>query len=122
MPSPETGSPLAAIRDKERALAQAIRTAQEKAAEHVALARARADAIKEQAERDGLQAAEALYQNGMAKARAEADGIRAAGEEQAAHLQEASRARVPAAADYIVEFVLPHSDTPEEPDSPTADG
>ncbi len=104
----ESVRPLAAIRDKERALAQEIRAAQERADARVAEARARAVVIKEQAERDGVREAETLLQEGLARARAEAESIRAEGETNAASLREAGRTRVAEAVEYIVSFVLPH--------------
>ncbi len=105
-----TVSPLTAIRDKERALQQAIHNAQERADKQVAEARDRADAIKEQAERDGLRDAETLYQDGLARARAEAETLRKKGEAEATAAGAAGRARIAQAVDYIVRFVLPRAD------------
>ena len=101
-------NPLIAIRDKERALAQEIRAAQERADARVAQARAHADAIKTQAERDGMREAEALYQDGLLRTRAEVSEIKARGEADAAALRETGRARIHEAVEYIVRFVLPH--------------
>ena len=100
-------NPLIAIRDKERALAQEIRAAQERADARVAEARVRADAIKSQAERDGMCEAEALYQDGLGRARTEASKIEARGEADAAALRQAGRARLQDAMQYIIRFVLP---------------
>jgi vacuolar-type H+-ATPase subunit H len=101
-------NPLIAIRDKERALAQAISAAHARADARVAEARARADAIQSQAERDGMREAEALYQDGIERARAEAGEIQARGEADAAALRAAGRARLEEAVEYIIRFVLPH--------------
>jgi len=106
-----TLSPLAAIRDKERTLQQAIKDAQERAAEHVATARARADAIKEQAERDGLSEAETLYQDGLARARTEAEALQKKGEAEAASAGQVGRSRIARGVEHIVQFVLPRTDS-----------
>ena len=103
-----TPSPLAIIRDQERAIAQQIRAAQERADARVADARTRADAIKAQAERDGMRQAETLYQDGIERARAEASEIEARGASGAAALREAGRVGLHEAMEYIVRFVLPH--------------
>ncbi len=105
-----TVSPLAAIREKERALQQAIKTARERADQHVAEARARADAIKEQAEREGLRDAETFYSEGIARARAEAESLRKKGERDATSAIQISRAHISLAVEYIVRFVLPRTD------------
>ncbi len=102
-----SSSPLAAIRDKERTLANEIRAAQANAAAKVAEAHARADALKEQAERDGLREADALYQDGLAKAREQAAKISTEGDAQAVQLLESGRSKIAKAADHIVQFVLP---------------
>ncbi len=99
--------PLAAIRDQERALAQEIVAAQERANTRIAEARASAAALQAQAERDGVREAETLYHDGMARARSEADALRATGEADAARLRQAGEARLSEAADYIIRFVLP---------------
>jgi F-type H+-transporting ATPase subunit b len=104
-------SVLATIRDKERALEKEIRAAQERANARVVEARARADEIKAQAERDGMRDAEALYQDGLAHARLEAQTIQTHGEEQATALRQAGHARIQKAIEYIIQFVLPHSET-----------
>lgn len=105
-----TPQPLATIREKEHALAQAIQLAQEQAQVRVAEARVRANAIQERAERDGVQEAERFYQDGIAHARVQAESIRSDGESAAIRLRENSMARVAEAAEYIVRFVLPNID------------
>ncbi len=100
-------TPLAVIRDKERALAQEIHAAQERANALIAQARARADAIKTQAEQDGMREVEVLYQDGLARARRELSEIEARGESDATALGEAGRARIQEAVEYIIRFVLP---------------
>lgn len=102
-----TISPLAVIRDKERALAREIAAAQERANALLVQARARADAIKAQAEQDGRRDAEALYQVGLERARREAGEIRTRGEADDAALREAARSRIQEAVDHIIAFVLP---------------
>ncbi len=109
MPGSQSSSPLAAIRDKERALAQEIQTAQEKAAARVAEARTRADSIRQQAEREGMQEAETLYQQGLERARAQAQVVSQDGEAQADKLRQAGLARIGKAVDHILQFVLPHN-------------
>ncbi len=104
-----SSSPLAAIREKERTLANDIQAAQASAAARVAQARAEADALKQQAERDGLREADALYQDGLAKAREQAAKISADGDSQAAQLLESGRDKIARAVDHIVQFVLPKS-------------
>jgi len=99
--------PLAAIREKENELGQAVRLAHEAAQARVAEARQRAAAIKEQAERDGMQEAENLLQHGIADAREQAHAILLEGESTATKLREHGTARISEAADYIVRFVLP---------------
>lgn len=113
MPNSEslTPSPLVAIRDKERALAQEIRAAEERANAMLVDARARADAVKQQAEREGLQAAEALYQEGLAGARDEAEAISRQGEANAVQQRQDGLARIDDAVNYIVNFVLPHQES-----------
>lgn len=113
MPNSEssTPSPLVAIRDKERALAQEIRAAEERANAMLIDARARADAVKQQAEREGLQAAEALYQEGLAGARDEAEAISRQGEVNAVQQRQDGLARIDDAVNYIVNFVLPHQES-----------
>lgn len=113
MPNSEssTPSPLVAIRDKERALAQEIRAAEERANAMLVDARARADAVKQQAEREGLQAAEALYQEGLAGARDEAEAISRQGEVNAVQQRQDGLARIDDAVNYIVNFVLPHQES-----------
>jgi vacuolar-type H+-ATPase subunit H len=110
MPNPESSnvSPLAAIRDKERALSQEIRVAQERANAKVTEAHARAEAIKQQAERDGMSEADKLYQNGLAVARTESVAISKAGETQAAQQHQSGMRRIAEAMNYIVSYVLPH--------------
>ncbi len=104
-----TSSPLAVIRDKERALGQEIRLAEEHAAATVTQARARAEAIKTQAESEGMREAEALYQNGLAQARQQADATRVEGEKAARQLLTAGTARIGKAVDHILAFILPHT-------------
>lgn len=113
MPNSESStlSPLVAIRDKERALAQEIRAAEERANAMLVDARARADAVKQQAEREGLQAAEALYQEGLAGARDEAEAISRQGEVNAVQQRQDGLARIDDAVNYIVNFVLPHQES-----------
>ncbi|MGE5262105.1 MAG: V-type ATPase subunit subunit G family protein [Acidobacteriota bacterium] len=113
MPNSEslTPSPLVAIRDKERALAQEIRAAEERANALMVDARARADAVKQQAERDGLEAAETLYQEGLAGARDEAAAISRQGEADAVQQRQVGLARIDEAVNYIVNFVLPHQES-----------
>ncbi|HEX9075041.1 MAG TPA: V-type ATPase subunit subunit G family protein [Anaerolineae bacterium] len=113
MPNSESStlSPLVAIRDKERALAQEIRAAEERANAMLVDARARADAVKQQAEREGLQAAEALYQEGLAGARDEAEAISRQGEANAVQQRQDGLARIDDAVNYIVNFVLPHQES-----------
>ena len=117
MSNPENSnvSPLAAIRDRERALAREIQAAEERATATVADARARADGIKEQAEREGLRDAETLYQEGLARAQEQAAAISRQGEADAGRQRESGLARIEQAANYIVTFVLPHPDTGSEP-------
>ncbi len=110
---PEAISPLAVIREKERALEKEIRTAQERADARIAQARARADAIKAQAERDGVSEAEKLYQEGIARARTQAGAIEEHGEADAVALRDAGRAKIQQAVEYIVQFVLPKNDEKE---------
>ena len=111
MPNPEPSpvSPLAAIREKERILAQEIRAAEERASTTVAEARARADTIKQQAEQEGLKDADALYKQGLQKAEEQAKGMSAEGEARAAELRAAGLGCVQKAVDYIVQFVLPRT-------------
>jgi V/A-type H+-transporting ATPase subunit G/H len=110
MPGSESfPSPLVAIRDKERALASDIRAAQERADAKVADARTRAESLKQQAEREGMQEAEALYQQGLTRAREQAQVVSAEGQAQAAKQHEAGLGRIGKAVDYILQFVLPHS-------------
>ncbi len=104
----ESLSPLAAIRDKERSLAQQIHSSQEQADAKVAQAHARADSIKQQAEREGVQEAETLYQQGLAQAREQAQVVSQDGEAEADKLRQAGLVRVGKAVDYILQFVLPH--------------
>lgn len=113
MPNSESStlSPLVAIRDKERALAQEIRAAEERANAMLVDARARADAVKQQAEREGLQSAEALYQEGLAGARDEAEAISRQGEANAVQQRQDGLARIDDAVNYIVNFVLPHQES-----------
>jgi vacuolar-type H+-ATPase subunit H len=106
----DTPSPLAVIRDRERAIAQQIRTAQERADARVADARLRSEAMRSQAERDGLRQAQALYEDGLNRARAEANEVLTRGEADAAALREAGRARIQKALEYIIRFVLPHKE------------
>ncbi len=110
MQQPNTSSPLAAIRDKERALEKEIRAAQEHANARIADARARADAINAQAERDGMREAETLYQEGLARARTQANQIEERGKADADALRATGRTRIQQAVDYIVRFVLPHNE------------
>lgn len=105
VPSP---SPLAVIRDKERALGLEIRAAEEHANATLAAARARADTLKQQAEAEGMREADALYQRGLAHAQEQAAAISAEGETRAKTLQTSGLARIGQAVDYIVQFVLPH--------------
>ncbi len=107
----EGARPLAAIREKERALQQSIHEVQARADQRVAEARASADVIKDQAERDGLREAEAFYQEGLGRARAEAEAIQAKGAAEAAAAGAAGRAHILRAVEYIVHFVLPRGDT-----------
>jgi vacuolar-type H+-ATPase subunit H len=113
MPNSEssTPSPLVAIRDKERSLAQEIHAAEERANAMLVDARARADAVKQQAEREGLQAAEALYQEGLASSRDEAEAISRQGEVNAVQQRQDGLARIDDAVNYIVNFVLPHQES-----------
>ncbi len=106
----QTISPLTIIRNKERALAQEITAAQERANALIAQARARADAIKTQAEQDGMRDAEVLYQDGLARARRELSEIDARGKADAIALGEAGRARIQEAVEYIIRFVLPENE------------
>jgi len=100
-------NPLIAIRDRERALAQAIRAAQERAATQIAEARARADALKQQAERDGMRDADTIYQDGLARAHMQAAEIEKQGQSQADALAQTGHAQIACAVEYIIEFVLP---------------
>ncbi len=110
MPGSESSlSPLVAIRDKERALASEIRSAQERADARVADARARAESLKQLAEREGMQEAEALYQQGLVRAREQAQVVSQEGQTQAAKQHEAGLGRIGKAVDHILRFVLPHS-------------
>ena len=113
MPNSESSTPypLVAIRDKERALAQEIRAAEQRANAMMVEARARADTVKQQAEREGLQAAEALYQEGLAGARDEAEAISQQGEVNAVQQRQDGLARIDDAVNYIVNFVLPHQES-----------
>lgn len=103
----ELPHPLAAIREKERVLAEAIRLAKEQAQARIAEARARATALTEQAERDGMQSAEKFYQDGIATAREQAHAIRLEGEAAATKLRERGAAHITTAVEYITQFVLP---------------
>lgn len=105
-----SSQPLAAIREKERVLAEAIRRAHEQAQARIAEARARANAIKEQAERDSVQEAEKFYQDGIVTAREQVHTIRLEGDSAATRLHEHGTARISEAAEYIVQFVLPRSE------------
>ncbi len=107
VPSP---SPLAVIRDKERALAQEIRAAEEHANATLAAARARADTLKQQAETEGMREADALYQNGLTHAKEQAAAISAEGEAHARALHTSGLARIGQAVDHIVQFVLPRAE------------
>ncbi len=100
-------SPLAAIRSKERALAEQIEAAQTSAHATVSDALARAAAIKQQAEREGLADAEALYQDGLARAKEEAAALVRDGEAEARQERQAGLSHMDAAVNYIVSFVLP---------------
>lgn len=100
--------PLAAIRDKENALAQAIQLAQEQAQAYVDEARIRANAIEEQAERDSMQETAKLYQDGIARASEQADAIRWEGESVASQLYKSGWAKLAEATEYIVQFALPY--------------
>ncbi len=102
-----TASPLAAIRDKERALENNLREAEQRANKIGNDARARAEAIRQQAEREGMQEADRLYQEGLAKAQQQADQIAAEGEANAKRLQETGLAKIGQAVDRIVQFVVP---------------
>ncbi len=103
--------PLAAIRDKEHTLAQAIQAAQVQAQARIAEARTRANEILQQAERDGIQEGEQFYQDGIVHARAQADVIRSDGESAAIQLRDNGMARIAEAAEDIMQFVLPHVDS-----------
>ncbi len=109
MSSSDSLSPLVAIRDKERSLAQEIRSAQERADAKVAQAHAQADSIKQQAERQGVQEAEALYQQGLAQAREQAQVVSQDGEAEAGKSRQAGLGRVGKAVNHILQFVLPHT-------------
>ncbi|MBI5030592.1 MAG: hypothetical protein HZB51_08690 [Chloroflexi bacterium] len=102
--------PLAAIREKERALAQSIQVAHEQTQARIAEAQLRSNETQEQAERDGIQQVEKLYQDGIAHARALAEAIHSDGESAAIRLRENGMARIAEAAEYIMQFVLPHGD------------
>ncbi len=65
-----TQQPLAAIREKEHALAQAIQLVKVQTQARIAAARTRANETLQQAERDSIQQAEQFYQDGIAHARA----------------------------------------------------
>lgn len=106
-----TTSPLIAIRDKEHALAQEIRSAEERANAIMVEARSRANAVKQQAEREGLQAAEAFFQEGVARARDEAAAVSRQGETDAAQQRQDGLARIDDAVNYIVNFVLPRQES-----------
>ena len=103
-------NPLVAIRDQERALAQAMRAAQARAAAQIAAARARADALKQQAECDGMHDADALYQGGLARACTQAAAIEKQGQLDADALAQTGHAQIARAVEYIVEFVLPRGE------------
>ncbi|MBI5649953.1 MAG: hypothetical protein HZC40_05815 [Chloroflexi bacterium] len=100
-------NPLVAIRDQERALAQKIRAAQERATARIADARARADALKQTAEREGVRDADALYQAGLERARAQAGEIEKNGQAQSVARADAGRAHLARAVESIIAFVLP---------------
>ncbi len=105
--SASTQSPLAAIRDKERALETGIREAEERATKIQADARARADAIRQQAEREGKAEADRLYQDGLAGAQKQANQISADGEAQAKQVHENGLKRIGQAVDRILAYVVP---------------
>ncbi len=108
---PVTISPLIAIRDKERALAQAIESAQEAANAKLAAARARSEELRQQAEREGQAAADAWYQEGLKQAQAEAAVLVKQGEADAVEQRQAGLARMDVAVNRIVSFVLPHAES-----------
>lgn len=114
--SDTSSSPLAIIREKERALDKEIRAAQERAHARVAEASARSDAIKTLAEQDGIRAAETLYQEGLARARIEAGTIAERGEAGAVLLRQTGRTKIQKAVDHIIRFVLPKIDNNEPND------
>ena len=103
-----TSSPLAAIRDTERALEKRLREAEQRAGTLTADARARADAIRKQAESEGVKEAEDLYQVGLATAYQQADSITADGEKHARQLYETGLGRIGRAVDRIMAFVISH--------------
>lgn len=100
--------PLVAIREKEHALAQAIQLVQTQAQARVAQARIRANAIQAQAERDGIQETDNLYHNGIAHANELADTLRLEGESATVQLLKHGSSKIGEAAEYIVQFILPH--------------
>ncbi len=102
-----TTSPLAAIRDKERALETGIREAEVRATKITADARTRAEAIRQQAESEGAKEADRLYQEGLTKAQQQANQTSAEGEAHAKRLHETGRARIGQAVDRILQFVVP---------------
>jgi vacuolar-type H+-ATPase subunit H len=114
--SETSGSPLAIIREKERAFDKEIRAALERANARVAKARARGDEIKVQAEQDGVREAETLYQEGLVRARIEASAIAERGEADAVLLLQAGRMKIQKAVDHIIRFVLPKIDNNEPND------
>ena len=107
MQAPQDSSPLNLIRQKERELAQRIRTAMSEAEAKVAGARRRATLIREEAEREGLREAEEFFQRRRAEAEAEANRIRAGGQKEAERIRRTGPEQVERAVQAIIEFVLP---------------
>ena len=108
--SPRSGdavSPLLAIRERERELAERVSAAHERAQTRIGAARARAGEIKADAEREGMAQAQSAHDGALARAFEQAESIRQAGVDQANALIQFARPRIPAAVDEIVRLVLP---------------
>jgi len=99
-------SPLVIIKEKEDEVATRIQSAQALADARLAEARARAAALHDAAEREGLCEAEESRQRSITVALEQAATIKAAGREEAMRLWRHGVARVPLAAQRIVEFIL----------------
>lgn len=104
-------NPVEAILRKEQSVAERVEAVEAAAQARLAIARDEADAMLVRARQRGEEAARQRYEAGMAQARADSLEIRRRGEAIAAEMERQGELYLEEAAQKIVAFVLPDSQT-----------